>query len=316
VTRITSPFGHHSTALQVVADVDLSGRTALVTGAASGLGVETARALVAAGASVVLPVRSRERGELAVAEIRRSHPDARLALADLDLADVASVRAFGAAFVSAHPRLDILINNAAVMATPLSRTTDGFELQFGTNHLGHFELFRSLLPALRAAGGARVVALSSIGHRRSDVDFEDPNFTRREYDKWVAYGQSKTACALFAVGVSALHGDDGILANAVHPGGIMTGLQQFLPVAEQRALGWIGDDGRVREGFKTPEQGAATSLWAAVGPELDGVGGRYLEDCAEAGPFDPAFPFAGVMAYAVDPGHAERLWELSARLLD
>ena len=238
MARITSSFGHRSSALDVVSGHDLTGQTILVTGAASGLGVETARAFAAAGAHVVLPVRSRERGESAVQEIRASHPNAHLELADLDLAHLDSVRAFTSSFVATHPHLHVLVNNAAVMATPKEATRDGFEMQFGTNHLGHFALFQGLLPALRAANGARVVALSSIGHRRSDVHFEDPNYETRAYDKWESYGQSKTACALFAVGVTQRYADDGICANAVHPGGILTGLQKYLPIDEQRAMGF------------------------------------------------------------------------------
>jgi NAD(P)-dependent dehydrogenase (short-subunit alcohol dehydrogenase family) len=203
-----------------------------------------------------------------------------------------------------------------VMATPQGTTSDGFELQFGTNHLGHFALFTGLLPALQRAEGARVVALSSIGHRRSDVNFDDPNFHSRPYDKWESYGQSKTACSLFAVGVTERCGaSDAIFANAVHPGGILTGLQQHLDIEEQRAMGWIDENGKANDVFKTVAQGAATSVWAAVGPELDRVGAKYLEDCNEALPFDPSIPFAGVMAYATDPDRAQRLWELSEQLI-
>ena len=313
MSRITSQFGYRSDALDVVAGVDLSAKTAIVTGAASGLGVETARALVEGGAHVVLPVRSLERGAKSRDEILASHPDAKVDLAQIDLASLASIRHFARSFLDDHRELHLLINNAAVMATPLETTSDGFELQFGTNHLGHFALFNELLPALRRAQGARVVALSSIGHRRSDVNFDDPHFRSRPYDKWESYGQSKTACSLLAVAITQRHGDsDAIFANAVHPGGILTGLQQYLPLEEQRAMGWIDDNGKVNEVFKTVSQGASTSVWAAVGPELDGVGAKYLEDCNEALPFDPALPFAGVMAYAVDPQRAERLWELSS----
>jgi NAD(P)-dependent dehydrogenase (short-subunit alcohol dehydrogenase family) len=316
VTRITSQFGYRSDALDVVASVDLSHKTAVVTGAASGLGVETARALVDAGAHVVLPVRNLARGAASRDEILATHPDASIELAELDLASLSSVRAFAQSFLNDHHELHILINNAAVMATPAQTTSDGFELQFGTNHLGHFALFQELLPALRGAQGARVVALSSIGHRRSDVNFDDPMFLERPYDKWASYGQSKTACSLFAVGVTARFAEsDAIYANAVHPGGILTGLQQYLPIEEQRAMGWIDDNGNVNEVFKTVTQGASTSVWAAVGQELHGVGAKYLEDCNEALPFDPAMPFAGFMDYAVDPESAERLWELSATLI-
>jgi len=315
VPLITSPFGHDSDALDVVAGLDLSERTVLVTGAGSGIGTETARALASVGALVVMPVRDRARGEAAAASIRATHPTARLELDEVDLGDLVSVRDFAARFCASHDRLDILINNAGVMATPLGHTVQGFETQFGTNHLGHLALFLGVRPTLEAAGAARVVALSSIGHRRSDVDLEDPNFEQREYDKWIAYGQSKTACSLFAVGVTSRYAGEGILANAVHPGGIMTGLQKHMPVEEQRAMGWIDDQGTPNPRFKTPSQGASTSVWAAVGPELDGVGSLYLEDCAEAAVWNAEVPFAGRMDYAVDPAHAEALWELSLELI-
>jgi len=311
MSRITSPFGYRSTALEVVEGHDLSGATVLVTGAASGIGVETARAFAAAGAHVVLPVRSAERGRESEAEIRRSHPDASIELASLDLSSLSSVAACTQSFVESHDRLDILVNNAGVMATPFEHTSDGFEMQFGTNHLGHFALFQGLLPALRAAGTARVVALSSIGHRRSAVDLDDPHFERREYEKWTAYGQSKTACALFAVGVTQHHAAEGITANAVHPGGIATGLQKYLPMDEQRAMGWYDEEGNVNELFKTPEQGASTTVWAAVGHELDGVGGLYLEDCNESAPFDKELPWMGYLPYATDPEIATALWDYS-----
>jgi NAD(P)-dependent dehydrogenase (short-subunit alcohol dehydrogenase family) len=315
VTRITSSFGYRTDALDVVRDVDLRGKTALVTGGASGLGTETARALVDVGVVVVLPVRDVTRGAAARDDILSTHPHAVIEMARVDLGNLASIRTFGERFTRDHDALHILINNAAVMATPKDTTSDGFELQFGTNHVGHFALFQTLLPSLRAANGARVVALSSIGHRRSDVDFDDPMFERRDYDKWSSYGQSKTACSLFAVGVTARYRDDGIVANAVHPGGILTGLQKFLPIDEQRAMGWIDENGVVNERFKTVTQGAATSVWAAVGDELHNTGGLYLEDCSEALPFTSDAPFSGYMDYAVDPDRAERLWALTTALV-
>jgi NAD(P)-dependent dehydrogenase (short-subunit alcohol dehydrogenase family) len=316
MSPITSKFGYRSDALEVVESVDLSGRTALVTGASSGIGLETARALAAAGAHVAVAVRDLGRGEAALAEIARTHPNARLELGRLDLSDLATIREFAARFTAEHEQLHIMVNNAAVMATPFERTTQGFELQFGSNHLGHFALFLGVLAPLRAARGARVVALSSIAHRISDVDFDDPNYERREYEKWQAYGQSKTACSLFAVGVTQRHGNEGILANAVHPGGIMTGLQKHMPIEEQRAMGWIDDEGNVNDRFKTVTQGASTSTWAAVGAELDGVGGLYLEDCGEAAEWRADFPFAGRRPYAIDPAGAQRLWDLSTALID
>ncbi len=311
--RITSRFGAFTPAREVVQGVDLSGRTAIVTGGASGIGIETARALSEAGARVVLAVRNLEAGARAAADIAES-ARAPVTVEALDLASLASVNDFTHRW-GEHP-LHLLINNAGVMACPLTYTADGLEMQIGTNHFGHYRLATGLVPALlqgaKAGRTARVVALSSIGHRRSAMNFDDPNFRHRPYDKWEAYGQSKTANALFAVGFNRRFHDLGVTANAVMPGGIMTPLQRHLPRAEMEAFGWIDADGTVAEGFKTPEQGASTSVWAAVAPELEGVGGRYLENCAEAAPFDKADPRVGVMPHALDPEAAERLWALSA----
>ncbi len=310
---ITSRFGAQTDALAVVEGIDLSGRTAIVTGAGSGIGVETARALAAAGAEIVMAVRRPSDAAPIAAEIAVGTRGAARVEA-LDLSDLSSVRAFLARW-GATP-LHILINNAGVMACPLSRTADGLEMQIGTNHFGHFALAYGLAPALeRGANEAkrpsRVVALSSIGHRRSGVNFDDPHYRARDYDKWEAYGQSKTANALFAVGFHRHFADRGVTANAVHPGGIMTPLQRHLPREEMIAFGWIDETGKVNDRFKSPAQGASTSVWAATGPELEGVGGLYLEDCRQAAPFDKAFPFAGVMDHARDPEAAERLWTLS-----
>jgi NAD(P)-dependent dehydrogenase (short-subunit alcohol dehydrogenase family) len=308
---IASPFGARSTALEVVEGHDLRGRDAIVTGAASGIGIETARALAAAGAGVTLAVRDRAKGEAVARDLRASTGNQKVWVGELDLASIASVRRFANAIHQQQRPLHLLINNAGIMATPQAYTMDGFESQFGTNHLGHFALTIALLPLLQAANGARVVSLSSSGHQRSDVHFEDPNYRERAYDPWDAYGQSKTANVLFAVGLTARHASDGIVANAVMPGGIMTGLQKFVPHEEQVRMKWIDADGNPNPRFKTPEQGASTTIWAAVGSELDGVGGLYLEDCAQAAPFSPDVPYRGVKDYALDPASADRLWELS-----
>ncbi|HWT52354.1 MAG TPA: oxidoreductase, partial [Caulobacter sp.] len=212
--------------------------------------------------------------------------------------------------------IDILVNNAGVMACPLSRTVDGLEMQIGTNHFGHFLLSTLLAPNLVAAARAsgrrsRLASLSSIGHRRSGIHFDDPNYQTRPYDKWEAYGQAKTANSLFAVGFDKRFKDQGVNANAVMPGGIMTPLQRHMTLDEQRAMGWLDENDQPREGFKTPEQGAATSVWAAVGAELEGVGGLYLEDCNQAVPWSQERPWAGVMPHALDPEAADRLWDLS-----
>jgi NAD(P)-dependent dehydrogenase (short-subunit alcohol dehydrogenase family) len=308
-----SPFGARTQAGEVVEGVDLHGKTAIVTGAAAGLGVETLRALASAGARVVMPVRSRAKGEAVAAEIRAA-TGAAIEVADMDLEDFASVRAFADRFVSGGGALDILINNAGIMATPERRIAGGFESQFGANHLGHMLLACRLAPALTPS--ARVVALSSIGHRRSPVNFDDPNFERRPYDKWEAYGQAKSANALFAVGLNRRLEPKGINAYAVHPGGIMTELQRDLSQEEMKAFGWIDDQGRLNERFKTAAGGASTSVWCATSPLLVAGGGVYCEDCniaAAVAADDPSF--AGVRPWAIDPEAAERLWSLSERML-
>ena len=301
--------------MEVIAGHDLTGKDAIVTGGASGIGVETVRALASAGARVVLAARNQAQADEVAADIRSTTGSGNVEVGMLDLASFASVRAFVADYLAKSRPLHILINNAGVMATPFGHTADGFETQFGTNHIGHFALTTGLLPALKSAGNARVVALSSIGHRRSDIVWDDINFERREYDPWASYGQSKTANALFAVGFTQKHGADGITANSVMPGGIMTGLQKHMKDEEKRALGWIDENGVPNPRFKTPEQGAATSIYAAVSPDLDGVGGKYLEDCAIAKPWSQDAPMSGVLPYALDPASAERLWALSEEMI-
>ncbi|WP_374342635.1 oxidoreductase [Phenylobacterium sp.] len=310
---ISSPYGAFTDAKDVVADIDLGGRTAIVTGGATGIGIETARALALAGADVMLAVRNLEAGEAAAADINASIGDDRVIVGKLDLSDLASVAAFVTAW--GDQPLNILVNNAGVMACPLAYTTDGLEMQVGTNHFGHFllgvGLARALMNGEEEGRTARVVSLSSIGHRRSGVNFDDIHYRERAYDKWEAYGQAKTANALFAVGFHRRFADLGVTANAVMPGGIMTPLQRHLPQEEMVAMGWMDADGNVRAGFKTPSQGASTSVWAAVGPELEGVGGLYLENCGQAPPFDKANPMVGVMPHALDPEAADRLWAVS-----
>ena len=310
---VTSTFTREATALEVISGHDLSGQTALITGGASGIGLETTRALLSAGARVLVAVRDPARAQEALAGLKA--PAGQLGTVQLDLASLASVRQAAAHLLASTPRLNLLINNAGTMATPFGHTADGFETQFGTNHLGHFLLTTLLMPALLTAAPARVVVLSSIGHRRSDVHLDDLNYQRREYEKWAAYGQSKTANALFAVGLTQRFGTQGVAANSVHPGGIMTNLQRFLPREEQVAVGWMDEQGQLNPVFKTPEQGAATSVWAAVGRELEGVGGLYLEDVNEALPFAPAHPFGGYMPYARDEQRADALWTLSEKLV-
>jgi NAD(P)-dependent dehydrogenase (short-subunit alcohol dehydrogenase family) len=310
--RITSDFGARSTAREVVEGHDLAGQRIIVTGGASGIGVETARALAEAGAEVVLAVRNRAAGETAAADMNRT-AEGRVSVGDLDLSDLRSVAAFGLAW--GDQPLNVLINNAGVMACPQSYTAQDLEMQIGTNHFGHFLLSmlltRALLNGSEEGRPSRLVALSSIGHRRSAIHFDDPNYRQRPYDKWEAYGQSKTANSLFAVGYDKRFAELGIHANAVMPGGIMTPLQRHLPREEMIAFGWMDESGKLNDRFKTTEQGAATSVWAAVGDELEGVGGLYLENCAQAVAWNEANPFEGVLPHALDPEAAERLWALS-----
>lgn len=309
---LSSGFTAQSTATEVLSGVDLTGRTAIVTGGYSGLGIETVAALVGAGAQVIVPAR---RPEVAWAALDARGLSA-VEVETLDLADLVSVRAFAERFLATGRGLDILINNAAIMASPQALVGDGWESQFATNHLGHFVLTNLLWPALVADGGARVVALSSTGHKLSGIRFDDPNFGTG-YDKWQAYGQAKTANSLFAVQLDARGAEHGVRAFAVHPGGIMTELQRHLPREEMVASGWMTEDGVVNAQFKTAEQGAATSTWAATSPMLAGMGGVYCEDCDIAEPTVPGSATArirGVEQHAIDPDAAARLWALSAEL--
>ncbi|MFJ4168312.1 SDR family NAD(P)-dependent oxidoreductase [Paenarthrobacter sp. NPDC089714] len=310
--HLGSGFGHYSTAAEVISGIDLSGKSAIVTGGYSGLGLETVRALVSAGAQVTVPARRVEHARSVLAEAGLDG----VSVAPLDLADQESVKAFATHYLAEHPSLDILVNNAAVMASPEQRVGPGWEAQFATNHLGHYTLVNLLWPALAAAGAARVISLSSTGHKLSPIRFEDMDFAGG-YDKWQAYGQAKTANALFAVELDRLGRAFGVRAFAVHPGGIMTELQRHLPREEMVAAGWMDAEGNLREGFKTPEQGAATSVWAATSPLLAGKGGVYCEDCDVAEPTDHQSPLAryqGVDAHAVDRDAARTLWERSAGL--
>ncbi len=306
--RIGSGFGGHSTAAEVLAGIDLSGRFAIITGGYSGIGLETTRALRRAGAEVLVPARRPEAARAALGELDGVHVET------LDLADLESVRAFAQRVLDSDREVDILINGAGIMACPETRVGPGWEAQFATNHLGHYALANRLWPLL-ARGGARVVAVSSGGHRRSGILWEDVQF-EHGYDKWQAYGQAKTANALFAVQLDRFGRSVGVRAFAVHPGGIMTPLQRHLPKEEMVALGWIDEAGKpVNTSFKTPEQGAATQCWCATSPQLDGMGGVYCEDCeiAEIVPSDQEST-GGVREYAIDPEEAARLWTLSAEL--
>jgi NAD(P)-dependent dehydrogenase (short-subunit alcohol dehydrogenase family) len=311
---ITTPFGFSSTAAEVIDGVDLSGKRVIVTGASSGIGVETARALAGAGAAVTLAVRNTETGERVAAEIRESSGNEAVTIGALELSDISSVETFVKAWSGP---LDILVNNAGVMAIQeLTLSASGHEMQFATNHLGHFALALGLYDALAAAGSARIVSVSSGGHLRSPVVFDDIDYAFRDYDPFGAYGQSKTANVLFAVEATRRWASDGIVANALMPGGIATPLQRHLPAhyAEQAldAFRAAGSD------FKTVEQGAATSVLLAASPLVEGISGRYFENCNEAVRVDRrgAPGTGGVAPYALDLANAERLWELSLQMID
>jgi NAD(P)-dependent dehydrogenase (short-subunit alcohol dehydrogenase family) len=297
-----------TTADEVLQGVDLSGKQAIVTGASTGLGLETARALASAGARVVLAGRDPARIAAAAEQVRERVPGADLETGALDLASLASVREFADWYAGSHDRLHLLINNAGVMYTPFERTADGFEMQFGTNHLGHFLLTCLLVPQLLADPPARVVNLSSGGHMGSDVVWDDPNYERREYDKFGAYGQSKTANILFSVELDRRLGDRGVHAYAVHPGMIATELGRHMTsddFAALKARAKAAPSGGLPP-YKTVEQGAATTVYAAVAPGLEDHGGAYLADTEVTDQHAP---------WARDPESAARLWTLSEQLV-
>jgi NAD(P)-dependent dehydrogenase (short-subunit alcohol dehydrogenase family) len=302
-TRLTSPFGWESTAADVVSGIDLTGRRAVVTGGASGIGIETARALAARGAEVTLAVRNVDAGRQAAADITAASGGPAVLVAPLDLSEQASVAAFVRGW---DGPLDILVNNAGVMASPLSRTKEGWESQFATNYLGHFALTTGLHRALRQAARGRVVSVSSVGHLGSDIDYDDVDFLHRPYDPQIAYSQSKTAAVLFAVEASRRWEQDGITVNAVHPGPVLaTDLTRHYNPA---VLGKMLSSSAWR--IKTPEQGAATSVFVATSPLLEGIGSRYFEDSNEAEPGEPGGR-SGVADYALDPDNATHLWRVT-----
>lgn len=310
---ITTPFDRRSTAADVVSGIDLTDKRAIVTGASSGIGIETGRALAMAGAVVTLAVRDLDAGRLAARDIVASTGSKAVTVAELELADIASVDTFVEQY---DGPLHILVNNAGVMNTPETYTAHGWELQFAVNHLGHFALATGLHDALAAAGGARIVSVASSGHGNADIDFDDLFFDRRTYDPGIAYGQSKTAQILFAVEATRRWADDGITANALMPGGIWTNLQRHWDPAvlarmkEQMAT--------IRNTpMKTPAQGAATSVLLAASPLLEGVGGRYFDDCNESPIVDEIIDgLHGVRAYALDPTRARLLWQTSFDLIE
>lgn len=307
-TPIQSGFGPQTTAKEVLKGIDLTGKIAIVTGGYSGIGLETTRALAEAGATIIVPARTLEKARNSVADIPY------VELEEMDLADPASIDAFSQRFLNSNRKLDILINNAGIMAAPLTRDARGFESQFAINHLGHFQLTARLWPALKKAGKARVVSLSSTGIRFGGVDFEDPNFEKREYNKWIAYGQSKSANALFAVELDKRGQKHGVRAFSVHPGRIgSTDLIRHMSEEEKSEAG---------NEFQTTEQGAATSVWCATSSQLEGKGGVYCmnvdianvipESCLNG---ELGQVMTGVLPWAIDHNFAERLWKLSEELI-
>jgi NAD(P)-dependent dehydrogenase (short-subunit alcohol dehydrogenase family) len=308
-------FDWTATTDEVLAGIDLRGRRALVTGVSAGLGVETARALAAHGAVVVGTARDLSKAEQALREAG-AWP---IELVEVDLASLASVRAAADKMVDDGRPFDLVIANAGVMGPPMGHTVDGFETQFGTNHLGHFVLVNRIAPLIR--NGGRVVSLASSGHRFADVDLDDPNFERTPYDPYVAYGRSKTANVLFAVEFDRRHRDRGIRAIAVHPGGIMTELVRHMTDEQMQMMadnfGIENEAGEQEIRLKTIPQGAATSIWACVTADADLVGGRYCEDCRVATPTDSDLGMGdnGVRPYALDPERAKALWALSEQMV-
>jgi NAD(P)-dependent dehydrogenase (short-subunit alcohol dehydrogenase family) len=317
---INSGFSAASTAEEVIKNIDLTGKVAIVTGGYSGIGLETARVLRAAGATVIIPARDMKKAE-------RNTAGLEVELEQLDLFDPTSIDTFAAKFIASGRPLHILINSAGIMASPLVRDSRGYESQFATNHLGHFQLTARLWPALQKANGARVVAVSSWGHRLSPIVFEDVNYEHRDYNRMTAYGQSKTANVLFAVQLDQLGKDQDIRGFAVHPGTIVsTDLSRNFSAEDLRSFGVIDEEGQPvldpDNQLKTVEQGAATSIWFATNPQLNGMGGVYGENCDisplvnpnQSIEMKPGYRPVGVLPYAVDPDAAQRLWQLSEEL--
>ncbi len=304
---LPSGFDATTTTDDVLKGIDLTGQVALVTGGYSGIGIETTRALVAAGAEVIVPARRIETAREQLDGVDRVTVD------ELDLGELESVRAFADRFLATDRTLDIVIDSAGIMAAPEVRVGPGWESQLATNHLGHFALVNRLWPAIEP-GGARVVSVSSRGHHFSPIRWDDPHF-EQGYDKWLAYGQSKTANSLFAVQLDALGRDAGVRAYAVHPGAILTALVRHMSMAEQIEAGYLDEQGNLIDPrFKSPAAGAATQVWAATSPQLDGIGGVYLEDVDVAVPWTDDQVYTGVKDWAIDPFEAERLWAFSAEL--
>ncbi|NIK68366.1 SDR family NAD(P)-dependent oxidoreductase [Paenibacillus sp. BK720] len=314
---IPSGYSARTTANHIVKDADLTGKIIIVTGGSAGLGLESARTLAAAGAKVVVPARNVNKASQALTGLS----NVELYPEEMDLSKRETVEAFGRWFQSRYDKLDILINSAGIMAIPLSRDERGNEMQISANYLGHYHLIHHLLPQLKKANGARVVTLSSRAHWYSAFNFEDPNFNHSSYDKWIAYGQAKTAAALLSVAVDELFKEDNIRAFTVHPGSIVTGLSDALSEEELTAFGAIKANGeRGYEQYdnerKTISEGAATIVWCAVSPQLDAHGGVYCENCDIAPLHTDDGMTVGVKAWAIDKAIALRLWEETPRLFN
>lgn len=312
---IGSGFTRNSTAMEVIRGTELTDKIAVVTGGYSGIGIETTRALCNAGATVIVPARRPDIAKDILRTVAGTHE-----VHQMDLADLNSVRAFTEE-ISTRGAIHLLINNAGIMACPEARVGPGWEMQFGVNHLGHMALYLGLRDSLAKAEGARVVALSSIAHNRSDIIWDDPHFKSERYHKWNAYGQAKTANALFALGVNSREENDGIKGFSVHPGGIFTPLQRHLPEEEMVTLGWKNADGSIppmiEALFKSPEQGAATTIWAATSDQLNDIGGVYCEDVDVAKLANSESKrWEHVQEWACNPEKAETLWEMSQKMLD
>jgi len=305
-------FNEESTTTDVMSGIDLTGKVALVTGASGGLGAETARAFAEKGAQVVMTARDVPKAEAVARDIRASTGNARVDVEELELGSFPSIRDLARRIRDRHDRINVLVNNAGVMACPFARTDSGLELQFGANHIGHFLMTCLLAPALINGAPSRVVSVSSRGHQLSPVIFDDINFEQRPYDKWLAYGQAKTANVLFAVGLDLRLGAAGVHANAVHPGVIMTDLARHLVPEDIEALRARQPGGKLK--FKSVEAGAATAVYTATSPDLEGKGGLYLEDCHVAAVDDADGAGGGVRSYALDPAAAARLWKVSEEM--
>ena len=312
---IGSGFGHGSTVDDIIGDTDLSGKNYIVTGGYSGIGLEDVRVLAGAGAHVTVPARNRKKAETALAGL-----SGQIDIANMDLGDLDSVRKFAREYADTGRKLHGLVNNAGVMACPLSRLGNDWELQFATCHIGHFELTKGLETTLKNTEDARVVALSSTAHIITDIHWDDPHFHNHEYDKWQAYGQAKTANALFALGLDRKWKADGVRAFSVHPGGIFTPLQRHMSLDDMVALGWKNPDGTVPEAveamFKTPRAGGATALWCTLSPQLAGMGGVFCEDCDISMTGDESSGrYQHAREWICDPEKADRLWDMTEDMI-